>query len=126
MSLRLPRYSHDVLSARLLEDVVRDGRHIGRGLRRSPGFAIAVILTLALGIGANTAIFSVVDQLLLRPLPYPDGDRLLMIYESFSSVSPKNSVSPANWLDWQRESRTLEGLAAWRTSTYTLTGVGEA
>ena len=83
MRLRLPRYSHDVLSARLIEDVMRDVRHIGRGLRRSPGFAIAVILTLALGIGGNTAIFSVVDQLLLRPLPYPDGDRLLMIYESF-------------------------------------------
>ena len=63
---------HDILSARIVEDVVRDVRHMGRGLRRSPGFAIAVVLTLALGIGGNTAIFSVVDQLLLRPLPYPE------------------------------------------------------
>ena len=104
------------------EDIVRDVRHMGRGLRRSPGFAIAVVLTLALGIGGNTAIFSVVDQLLLRPLPYPNGERLLTIYEVFSSHGP---VSPANWLDWQRETQTLQGLAAWRTFTYTLTGVSE-
>jgi hypothetical protein len=61
--LRLKEQGHDVLSGRLVEDVVRDVRHMGRGLRRSPGFAIAVVLTLALGIGGNTAIFSVVDQL---------------------------------------------------------------
>jgi putative ABC transport system permease protein len=123
--IRLKEQGHDVRSARIVEDLVRDVRHTGRGLRRTPGFAVAVIVTLALGIGGNTAIFSVVDQLLLRPLPYPEGDQLLRIYESFSAASPKNSVSPANWLDWQRESRTLEGLAAWRTSAYTLTGVGE-
>jgi putative ABC transport system permease protein len=123
--IRLKEQGHDVRSARVIEDVVRDVRHTGRGLRRSPGFAIAVVLTLALGIGANTAIFSVVDQLLLRPLPYPKGDQLLTIYESFASVGGKNSVSPANWLDWQRETRTLQGLAAWGPMVYTLTGVGE-
>jgi len=57
------------MSGPFIEDIVRDLRHMGRGLRRSPGFATAVVLTLALGIGGNTAIFSVVDQLLLRPLP---------------------------------------------------------
>jgi putative ABC transport system permease protein len=123
---RLKEQGHDIRTARVVEDVVRDVRQAGRGLRQSPGFAITVILTLALGIGGNTAIFSVVDQLLLRPLPYPDGDRLLMIHEAMGSISvDTNSVSPANWLDWQRESRTLQGLAAWRTATYTLTGVGE-
>jgi putative ABC transport system permease protein len=123
---RLKEQGHDVRSAGALEDIVRDVRHMGRGLRRSPGFAIAVILTLALGIGGNTAIFSIVDQLLLRPLPYPNGDQLLMIHESLGSVSVDvNSVSPANWLDWQRGSRTLRSLAAWRTASYTLTGVGE-
>ncbi len=100
---------------------------MGRGLRRSPGFAIAVILTLALGIGGNTAIFSVVDQVLLRPLPYPAGDQLVRIYETGLAgvASGHMSVSPANWLDWQRDSRTLQGLAAWRTIASTLTGVGE-
>ena len=122
--LRLKEQGHDVRSARVVEDIVRDVRHMGRGLRRSPGFAIAVILTLALGIGANSAIFSVVDQLLLRPLPYPQGDQLLRIYESFSPAS-RADVSPANWLDWQRESRTISGFAAWRPAGYTLTGVGE-
>jgi putative ABC transport system permease protein len=126
--LRLKEQGHDVRAARLLEDIVRDVRHMGRGLRRSPGFAIAVVLTLALGIGGNTAIFSVVDQLLLRPLPYPDGERLLMVYESFGGGAVggnRPAVSPANWLDWQRQSRTLQGLAAWRTIAVTLTGVGE-
>ena len=80
--LRAKEQGHDVLSARVVEDLVRDVRHMGRGLWRSPGLAIAVVLTLALGIGGNTAIFSVVDQLLLRPLPYPDGERLLTVYES--------------------------------------------
>jgi hypothetical protein len=128
--LRLKEQSHDIRSAPLVEDVVRDVRHVWRGLRRSPSFTVAVVLTMALGIGGNTAIFSVVDQLLLRPLPYPDGERLVMVYESFqpgplTSAGSRNVVSPANWLDWQRENRTLEGLAAWRTFPVTLAGVGE-
>ena len=61
---------------------MRDVRHMARGLRRSPGFAITVIVTLALGIGGNTAIFSVIDQLLLRPLPYPHGEQLVTVSES--------------------------------------------
>ena len=65
-----------------MDGVLRDIRHSIRGLRRSPGFALAVLLTLALGIGGNTAIFSIVDQVLLRPLPFPDGDRIVRIYES--------------------------------------------
>jgi putative ABC transport system permease protein len=108
-----------------LEDLLRDLRHVSRGLRRTPGFAIAVILTLALGIGGNTAIFSVVDQVLLRPLPYPDGDELVTVYEAGRAGPAHFSVSPANWLDWQRQSRTVATFAAWRSSAFTLTGVGE-
>ena len=67
---------------RFAEDIARDVRHAARGLWRSPVFSLAVILTLALGIGGNTAVFSVVDQLLLRPLPYPDGEQLVMVAES--------------------------------------------
>jgi putative ABC transport system permease protein len=113
------------------EDFARDVKHMTRGLRKSPGFTLAVILTLALGIGANTAIFSVVDQLLLRPLPYPNGDELVTVYETRPDLKveiivgrSRNGVSPANWLDWQRDSRTLGQLAIWRSSTVTLTGVG--
>ena len=117
---RLKERGHDVRTSTTLENVTRDVRHALRGLVRSPGFSLAV------GIGANTAIFSVVDQLLLRPLPYPDGDRLVLVNESLKDLKTitVNSVSPANWLDWQRESRTMQSLAAWREDTYTLTGVG--
>jgi putative ABC transport system permease protein len=109
----------------VIENIVRDGRHVLRSLRRSPGFSIAVAFTLALGIGGNTAIFSVVDQLLLRPLPYPAGDELVMIHEAVPTGRPE--VSPANWLDWQRQSRSFRALAAWRVvpDGVTLTGVGE-
>src|SRR5579859_5930976 len=108
-----------------LEDLLRDIRFSLRMLRKNLGFTLVAVLTLSLGIGGNTAIFSVVDQLLLRPLPYPNGEQLLTIYESWSGEN-RNDVSPANWLDWQRENRTLQGLAAWHTINATLTGVGEA
>ena len=107
------------------EDVTRHVRHAALGLWRSPGFSLAVILTLALGIGGNTAVFSVVDQLRLPPLPYPDGDQLVMVEESTGGRNPHADVSPANWLDWQRESRTFRRFAAWQPRTFTLTGAGE-
>jgi putative ABC transport system permease protein len=130
--LRHKERGHDVRTAPLVEDIARDVRHMARGLRKSAGFTIAVVLTLMLGIGGNTAIFSVIDQLLLRPLPYPDGDRLVTVYEAFprSSLGAgeerlRNTVSPANWLDWQRDSRTLHGFAAYWNFSGTMTGVGE-
>ena len=130
---RLKERGHDVRTSHLAEDLVRDVRHMARGLRKSPGFTMAVVTTLALGIGGNTAIFSVVDQLLLRPLPYPGGDRLVTVYEAFDvkpgqrvrSTRTHLSVSPANWMDWQAQSRTLERFAAWRTAAVTLTQPGE-
>jgi putative ABC transport system permease protein len=121
---RLKERGHDERTMRLVEDVTRDVRHAARGLCRSPGFSVAVILTMALGIGGNTAVFSVVDQLLLRPLPYPDGDQLVTVEESVGA-NPHADVSPANWLDWQRESRTVRRFAAWRSWSFTVTGTGE-
>ena len=128
--LQLKEEGHDVRGFPMFEDLVRDARHMSRGLRKSPVFTLTVVLTLAIAIGGNTAIFSVVDQLLLRPLPYPEGDQLVTIYETFSTATAQpgtvgNSISPANWLDWQRDNRTLQDLAAWRTSPVTLTGAGE-
>jgi putative ABC transport system permease protein len=121
---RLKERGHDQRTMRPVEDVARDLRHAARGLWRSPGFSLAVILTLALGIGGNTAVFSIVDQLLLRPLPYPDGDQLVVVEESVGA-NPHADVSPANWIDWQRESRTFRRFAAWRSWSFTLTGTGE-
>jgi hypothetical protein len=91
---------------RVVEDVARNVRLAVRSLRRSPGFSLAVISTLALGIGANTAVFSVIDQLLLRPLPYLQGDQLVMVDESIGHNAHADA-SPANWLDWQRQSRAV-------------------
>jgi putative ABC transport system permease protein len=131
---RLKERGHDVRIGHRLEDLARDVRHTARGLRKNPGFTTAVVLTLALGIGGNVAIFSLVDQLLLRPLPYPNGEKVVAVYEAFlsgfggapvSTRSGGNSVSPANWFDWQRESRQLEAFAAWRQTPQTLTGAGE-
>jgi predicted permease len=122
---RLKERGHDQRTMRVVEDVARDVKHGARGLWRSPGFSVTVILTLALGIGGNTAVFSVVDQLLLRPLPYPDGDQIVLVEESVGGRNAHADVSPANWLDWQRESRTFRGFAAWRSSGFTLTGAGE-
>ena len=124
--LKQKEAGHEIRTGRFFEDVLRDARVMGRGLRRTPGFTLAVVLTLALGIGANTAIFSIVDQVLLRPLPYPEGDNLAMVYEARNSNS-HNSVSPATWLDWQRDNHTLESVAAWAAGrSATLTGAGEA
>ena len=124
--LKQKEAGHEIRVGRFFEDILRDARFMARGLRRSPGFTLAVVLTLALGIGANTAIFSVVDQVLLRPLPYPAGRQTGDGVRASGRPSRKTAVSPANWLDWQRESRTLEGFAAWQTRSDTLTGAGEA
>ncbi len=91
---------------RVAEDVTREVRHAARGLRRSPGFSLAVILTLALGIGGNTAVFSVVDQLLLRPLPYQDGDQLVTVEESCFDHQP----TPRQLLLFKRPSQLPSGI----------------
>ena len=101
-----------------------DLRHAFRGLRRNPGFATVAVLTLALGIGANTAIFSVVNAVLLTPLPYPEPDRLVMAWESENDGSP-TLVSPANFVDWTEQSETCSHIAALRGWDANLSGVDE-
>jgi predicted permease len=96
-----------------LDETARDFRHALRMLHRSPGFTTVAVLTLALGIGANTAIFSVVDAILLRPLPYPEPDRLVRIWEASAKFdSPRNVVNPFNFLDWRDHSQSFESMAA--------------
>ena len=96
-------------TASLLGDFWQDLRYAARMLRKQAGFAATVVLTLALGIGANSAIFALVDATLLRPLPFPDADRLVMLWER-SETSPRARVSPLNMLDWNERSRTVERL----------------
>ncbi|MGA8215682.1 MAG: ABC transporter permease [Candidatus Sulfotelmatobacter sp.] len=82
-----------------MNGLFQDFRYALRQLRKSPGFTAVAVLTLALGIGANTAVFSVVDQVLLHPLPYPDSDRIVKVSQTFEGIST-DDASPANYLDW--------------------------
>jgi predicted permease len=95
-----------------------------RVLLRSPGFTLVAILTLALGIGANTALFSLVNGILLEPLRFPQANRLVALYQHKPEFL-YSSISYPNFLDWQRDNRTLQSLAAFRPDTFSLTGLGE-
>src|SRR5580692_10615258 len=108
-----------------LETTLQDVRYALRMLRKSPGFATVAILTLALGIGANTAIFSVLDSVLLRPLPYQDPAGLVMLWENNSQhPNPHNTVSPPDFLDWQNRNTVFTELAALFDQHANLTGDG--
>jgi predicted permease len=97
----------------VLENLLQDVRYGVRMLRASPGFTAVAILTLALGIGANAAIFSVVNAILLRPLPYPEPERLVRVWESAPTKGAfRNVVNPLNFLDWRDHSRSFESMAA--------------
>ncbi|HEY7112732.1 MAG TPA: ABC transporter permease [Thermoanaerobaculia bacterium] len=114
---------------RLLEPgvVFRDVRYGLRTLIRSPGFTLVSLLALALGIGANTAVFSVVNAVLLRPLPYADPDRLVVIVDSYPQQGEEyGSAGLADFLDWKAQSRSFTTLDAFAPSYATLTGNGDA
>ena len=108
-----------------MEGVLADLRYAVRLLARSPGFALVTVLTLALGIGANTAIFSTVDAVLLRALPFGDPDGLAMVWEdsSFAGFS-KNTPAPANFVDWKARNRVFLDMAATRGASANLTDDG--
>ena len=109
---------------RLEDDMFQDLRFGVRVLLKHPGFTLIAILTLALGVGANTAIFSVVNALMLRPLPYPDPERLVWV-EEVSKTNDSRPVYGAHFLEWQEHGKTLDGIAAYSATTRTLTGAGE-
>ncbi len=90
-----------------------DLRGAARQTSRSPRFALLVVATLALGIGANTTVFSVVDAVLLRPLAYPEPDRLVSVWEVTPSGEDHNPVSPGNYLDWRDRATAFEELGAY-------------
>ena len=114
------------LKTNLLGDLTQDIRYALRVLAKNPAFTIIAVIALALGIGANSAIFSVVDAVLLRPLPFKHPEQLVMVWENAAHLGfPKNTPSPANFLDWQKQAQSFTGMAAMAERSFNLTGVGE-
>ncbi len=108
-----------------LEELLLDLRYGARMLRKNPGFTLVAVLTLALGIGANTAIFSVVNGVLLNPLPYPQAEQLVTLHESKPNFE-FGSISYPNFRDWQKDNHTFSSMAISRSYAFSLTGTGEA
>lgn len=107
-----------------MERLMQDLRYGLRMLGRSPGFAAVAILTLALGIGANTALFSVVNGVLFNPLPYPHSEQLVWLAESKPHFAT-GSISFSNFRDWRKNNQTFSAMAVYRSYSYNLTGLGE-
>ena len=126
--------SREVWSFAVIENLLRDLRLGARALHRNPLFTAIAVITLALGIGANTAIFSLVDAVMLRPLPFSDSDRIVTVWEvppkRIQAGSPghdptQNEVSPVNFLDWRRRSRAFSAMSAIDVFPIGLSGYGE-
>jgi len=108
-----------------MQTLLQDIRYGIRMLAKNPGFTVVAVLTLALGIGANTALFSVVNAVLLKALPFHQPDRLVALYQNKVQFQ-RASISYPNFLDWQRQNRTFDSMAAFRPDDFNLTGAGEA
>jgi predicted permease len=121
-------HTRAVWSWNMLENLLRDLRISVRSLLRSPGFSMIAVLVMALCIGAATSLFTVVRSILLRPLPFRDPDRLVMVYEHFRDPSMNaqqfnyNAVAPADYRDWRAQTHGFEDMAAWRYGQFNLTG----
>jgi predicted permease len=112
-----------------MDPLLQDLRIAVRSLLKRPGFSTVAVLTLALGAGLTTAIFSVVYGILLRPLPYRDADRIVMVWQTSRAnpqPSPGGSTSHLNYLDWKRQSRSFDAMALYAATRFVLTGLGEA
>lgn len=120
--LRLRGESHEVIGFPF-ESVMQDFRYAIRQMMQSPGFAAVAIITLALGIGANTTVFSVIDAVMLRPLPYAEPDRLVEAQSMNRRTSSANNLSYPDFFDWRAQNHTLEHLVSYHDASYTLTGV---
>ena len=115
--------SRDARPLRWARDFIQDLRYAARSLRRAPGFTIVAVTTLALGIGANTALFSVVSAVLLRPLPYPEPDRLVRVWTAQPEAGlPRSGTALPDYRAWRSGNRTFEDLGAFHFVTYNLTG----
>ena len=123
---RIREEIYEMNSLSFLETLGQDLRYGARMLRKNPGFSAIAILTLALGIGANTAIFSVIDSVLLRPLPYKDSNSLVILWENDTRHSnPHNTIAPPDFLDWQSQNTVFADMAGFVDERDNFTGNGE-
>src|SRR5215472_3779504 len=99
-----------------MRTVLRNLRYGLRGLRRRPGMTAAIIATLAIGIGATTAIYTVVYAVLIAPLPYPDANQLVIVWSYVNNH--RNGVSAGDFLDWQRQNKSFQQLSAWAGASF--------
>jgi len=111
----------------MLDSLLKDIRYGVRNLARTPGFTAVAVLTLALGIGANTAIFSVVENVLLRPLPYPHPENLVEIWNTYPPQIPRAGLSPGDYADWHQQANSFSEMGAYGDTSkgFNLTGDGE-
>src|SRR5215472_4014811 len=123
---RIKDLARDIKGGGFMETLLQDLRYGARMLLKNPGFTLIAVITLALGIGANTAIFSVTSAILLRPFDFHDLDRLVWVYETAPQQGNDFSgMSPADFADLRRQQTVFAGLAAFRLSNSNLTGGGE-
>src|SRR5438874_1547385 len=107
--------------------LLQDLRYGARMLMKQPGFTLIAIVTIALGTGANTAIFSLVNAVLLKPLPFAESERLTIVWEDQSSIGfPRAEAAPANFVDWKAQQSGFEDMAALSYKSFNLTGDGDA
>jgi putative ABC transport system permease protein len=118
--------AYEIRGGGMIETFWQDIRYAARGLAKQKTFTLVAVITLALGIGANTAIFSVVNELLLRPLPYLDAERLVMLWEVTPEGRHQNTTSRANFRGWREQTTSFESMAAFTDQRLNLTGAGEA
>jgi putative ABC transport system permease protein len=121
----LREVAYEVRGGGMMETLLQDVRYGARVLLKHKGFTAVAVLTLALGIGANTAIFSVVNELLLRPLPYRDAERVVMLWEVTPEGRRQNTTSRANFIGWREQTTVFESMAAFSDQRLNLTGAGE-
>ncbi|HKG96410.1 MAG TPA: ABC transporter permease, partial [Pyrinomonadaceae bacterium] len=109
-----------------METLIKDIRYAVRGLVKRPGFTVIALMTLALGIGANTAIFSVVNAVLLRPLPFRDPEQLVIVWEDAAFAGfPRNTPARANYVDWKNQNQSFSDMAASAETSFNVTGDGD-